>query len=479
MEYPFRVDEIDGQAQPVARPHQLAAAAQLASLPPLPNIPASDALLLTPGQPHYEDYMLAANLRTELRPALRAVCLNANGVAAMLDWVRTNRLLFALSSGGHCYEGFSQSTSVVIDLRQMNTVTVDSANKSVAVGAGASLLRIYKALASFKLALPAGSCKSVGISGHASGGGFGFLARSHGLTCDCMTSVSIIDAQSRMLQASATAHTDLFWACRGGGGGSFGVVTEFSFDVFELDLVTVFGVSWLLPPARAANLFSAWQAWAPHAPKSITSIMKLGPAGNGAISMRCIGQSVGSQKELMGALRPLIAVQQPSRPLRTRVLSFLDAVNNFDGSTTYKSAYFKAKSDYVLSPLSATAIDAMLGTLASMHAGDIVLLCDAYGGRIDDTAAADTAFPHRAGTFYCIQYYSEQRLAAVTEVYQAMRPYMPGFCYVNYCDLDLGQTAYPTAYWGANLPRLSSIKKAVDPTNFFWHAQSVPLPATT
>jgi FAD/FMN-containing dehydrogenase len=482
MEHPSRVDEIDRQAlpaQPVAHPRPLIAAAPPVRLPPLPNIPASDALLLTPGQPHYDDYMLAANLRTELKPALRAVCLNANGVAAMLDWVRTNRLLFALSSGGHSYEGFSQSTSVVIDVRQMNKVTVDSTNKSVTVGAGASLLQIYQALAAHKLALPAGSCKSVGISGHATGGGFGFLARSHGLTCDCMTGLSIIDAQSRILQASATAQTDLFWACRGGGGGSFGVVIEFRLDVFDLDSVIAFGVSWLLPPARAASVFSAWQAWAPHAPKSITSIMKLGPGGNGAISMRCIGQSVGSQKELMGTLHPLIAVQQPSKPLKTRVLSFLDSVNNFDGSTTYESTYFKSKSDYVLSPLSATAIDAMLGTLAPMRAGDIAVLCDAYGGRIDDTAAADTAFPHRAGTSYCIQYYSEQRLAAVTEVYQAMRPYMPGVCYVNYCDLDLGQTAYPTAYWGANLPRLSSIKKVADPTNFFWHAQSVPLPAAT
>jgi FAD/FMN-containing dehydrogenase len=161
--------------------------------------------------------------------------------------VRTNRLLFALSSGGHSYEGFSQSTSVVIDVRQMNKVTVDSTNKSVTVGAGASLLQIYQALAAHKLALPAGSCKSVGISGHATGGGFGFLARS---------GLSIIDAQSRILQASATAQTDLFWACRG-GGGSFGVVIEFRFDVFDLDSVIAFGVSWLLPPARAASVFSA------------------------------------------------------------------------------------------------------------------------------------------------------------------------------------------------------------------------------
>jgi FAD/FMN-containing dehydrogenase len=491
MEHPFRIEELDRDAlavQPPARPVPLAAATAVpASLPPLPNIPASDALLLTPGQANYEDYMPAANLRTEQRPALRAVCNTVQGVTALLDWVRSNNLPFALRSGGHSYEGFSQSTTVAIDLRQMYKITVDAVNHSVTVGAGASLMQIYQALAAHNLALPAGSCPTVGISGHATGGGFGFLSRSHGLTCDCLTGLSMVNAQSQIVDASANTQADLFWACRGGGGGSFGVATQFSFDVFRLDSVIVFGVSWLLPPARAASVFGAWQAWAPGAPSSITSIMKLGPGGNGTISMRCIGQTVGSQAELTHELAPLTAVQKPSSPLKTQSLSFLDSVKHFAGGTDYESTYFKAKSDYVLAPLSASAIDAMVGTLAPLSAGSIVLLCDAYGGRVADVAAADTAFPHRAGTSYCIQYFSSwphdadtpAHLATVAQVYSAMRPFMPGACYVNYCDLDLGPTVYPTAYWGGNLSRLSAIKLAVDPTNFFRHAQSVPLPATT
>jgi FAD binding domain/Berberine and berberine like len=492
VEHPFRIEEIDRQALPalpVARPLAAAAAAAPAatSLPPLPTIPASDALLLTPGQAHYEDYMPAANLRTEQRPALRALCKTAAGVTALLDWIRSNNLPFALRSGGHSYEGFSQSTAVAVDLRLMNAITVDAANNSVTVGAGASLMQVYQALAAHNLALPAGSCPTVGISGHSTGGGFGFLARSHGLTCDCLSGLTMVDAQSQVVTADATNAADLFWACRGGGGGSFGVATEFRFNVFRLDSVIVFGVSWLLSPARAASVFSAWQAWAPGAPASITSIMKLGPGGNGTISMRCIGQTVGTQAELMHELAPLVAVQKPSSPLKTQTLSFLDAVNHFSGGTDYESTYFKAKSDYVLAPLSASAIGVMLQTLAPLAAGSIVLLCDAYGGRVADVAAADTAFPHRAGTSYCIQYFSSwahagdtaAHLATVAQVYQTLRPFMPGVCYVNYCDLDLGPTVYPTAYWGANLPRLSAIKLTVDPTNFFQHAQSVPLPATT
>jgi hypothetical protein len=112
-----------------------------------------------------------------------------------------------------------------------------------------------------------------------------------------------------------------------------------------------------------------------------------------------------------------------------------------------------------------------------------VLLCDAYGGKIADVAADATAFPRRAGTQFCIQYYSEwtraadtpTHLANVAKVYAAMRPYMPGASYVNYCDLDLPNFA--NAYWGANLARLSVVKKAYDPANLFHYAQSVPVGA--
>jgi FAD/FMN-containing dehydrogenase len=166
-------------------------------------------------------------------------------------------------------------------------------------------------------------------------------------------------------------------------------------------------------------------------------------------------------------------------------LSFINAVKHFAGPLDYEQVYMKAKSDYVLTPLNANAIGVMMQTLATLSAGAVVLLCDGYGGKIADIAAADTAFPRRAGTQYCIQYYSSwtsasataSHVANVAKVYAAMRPFMPGASYVNYCDLDLQN--YPTAYWGDNLPRLMDVKAQYDPDNVFRHAQSVPLPAPT
>ena len=485
MEHPLRLDEVSPGETPRRiedAPQAAAHATAVTSLPPLPDVPASDVTFLRPSDPHYQDYLPAANIRTQLGPALRAVCKSEQGVAAMVGWVRSNNLDFAVRCGGHSYEGFSQSRNVVIDLRGLAAVDVDKTTGIVTAGSGASLYQIYQAVAAKGLALQAGSCPTVGVSGHILGGGHGLLARSHGLTCDSMQQVKIVDAQSRILTANATSEPDLYWACRGGGGGSFGIATEFKLHVFPLASALVFGVSWKLTQAQAAKLFAAWAAWAPNAPANITPIMKVGSAGGGAITLRCIGQSVGSESELRTQLHPLVTMVAPSSALSIQSLSFLDAVKHFAGPLDYESVYMKAKSDYVLTPLAADAIQAVMTALAAIPAGGVVLLCDAYGGRISDVAAPDTAFPRRAGTQYCIQYYSEWLRAAdapvhianVAKIYAAMRPFMPGASYVNYCDLDLPD--YATAYWGDNLSRLMAVKAQYDPQNLFRHAQSVPLP---
>jgi FAD/FMN-containing dehydrogenase len=402
-------------------------------------------------------------------------------VAATIDWLRTNSLNFAVRCGGHCYESFSQSSDVVIDVRGLSSINVDTASDLVTVGSGLSLYQIYQAVAAHGFAMAAGSCPTVGVSGHILGGGHGLLARSHGLTCDNLQQATIVGSQAQTLEASATSNPDLYWACKGGGGGSFGVATQFTINIFPLATALVFGVSWTLSQSKAALLFAAWEAWAPNAPSTITSILKVGPAGNGMILMRCIGQSVGTESELRSELRPLVAMDAPSKALSVQSLKFSDAVLHFAGSLKYEPVYFKSKSDYVFTPLNATAIQAMMAAVATVPLGGIALLCDAYGGQIANVAPGDTAFPHRAGTQFCVQYFSSwtrasdtpAHLAQVARVYAAMRPFMPGASYVNYCDLDLPD--YANAYWGANLDRLSAVKKAYDPDNFFHYAQSVPV----
>jgi FAD binding domain len=224
MEHPFVVEEYVPPQSPRGPTHLrrfdtvIPKPESVAALPPFPNLPPSEALLLTPADPQYADYLPAANLRTQLAPALRAVCKTENAVAVMTNWVRSNGLSFAVRCGGHSYEGFSQSTDVVIDLRGLQEIAVDTGAGLVTAGAGVSLYDVYQELANVGYAFPAGSCPTVGIAGHALGGGHGLLARSHGLTCDNLQQVTLIDAQANTLKATATSEPDLFWACRGDGG---------------------------------------------------------------------------------------------------------------------------------------------------------------------------------------------------------------------------------------------------------------------
>jgi FAD/FMN-containing dehydrogenase len=445
-----------------------------AALPPLPNLPAGDALLLRPGDAQFAQYQPAFNARTMLTPQLRALCKSANGAAVMVDWCRGNNLPFALRSGGHCYEGFSQSASVVIDTRLIDAVTVDSKTKTATVGAGATLGAIYKAIAPHGLAFPAGSCPTVGVAGHVLGGGYGYLGRPFGLACDSLLSIELVDPQGRQIHADAQTNADLLWACRGGGGGSFGAVTSFRLQLHAINTVHVFQIDW--PPLaadRAAAVMKTWQAWAPHAPSSITANLVISRHAGGSIDLRCSGQSIGTLKELQRELKALSTAPHIEQK------SYIDAIDYFAGSWTTTSAPMKGKSDYANAPLSDAGLTALMDEVSRKT--NIYVICDAYGGAIAGTAAAATAFPHRSSTLYGLQYGSDwtnpndapQRLKDMDDLYAALRPYMSGAAYVNYCDLDL--TDWAGAYWGQNLARLKQIKSAFDPDNVFRHAQSVPV----
>ena len=197
-------------------------------LPPLPSLSSGDALLLRLGDAHFADYQASFNLRTMLKPQLRALCKTTKAVGAMVDWCRSNGLSFAVRCGGHSYEGFSQSASVVIDIRLMNATTVDPKTSTATVGAGTSLGSLYRAIAAHGLAFTGGSCPTVGISGHLLGGGYGYLARPYGLACDSLLLADLVNPDGHQVRADAHQNTDLYWACRGGGGGSFGIATSFT-----------------------------------------------------------------------------------------------------------------------------------------------------------------------------------------------------------------------------------------------------------
>jgi FAD/FMN-containing dehydrogenase len=458
--------------------------AKAVALPPLPTI--ADAAFLRPQNADYAKYLPLHNKRNNAQPALRIMCTSTQAVADSIKWIRDHNLPFALRCGGHCYEGFSQSDGVVIDIRKMGVITIDAGQKIVTVSAGAALGKIYRAVAAAGSAFAGGSCPTVGVAGHTLGGGQGLLGRRYGLACDNLVSVRIVDHNGVIRVATATDEPDLFWACRGGGGGSFGVVTRFQFKIHPLTHVHTFRITWKFANtstglAKATQVFNAWQNWAPGAPNSITALMKVQRSSD-QLMLRCIGQSTGTNAELEQQVNTHLVVQPPTTALEIVKRTFIKAVESFAGSFDYETTFMKAKSDFVLQPLSNAGITKLFSEILKFPAGNVAALCDPYSGAIANLGAADTAFPYRAAGTYAIQYYSRWsaaadtavRLARIKKVYDAMRPFVGNAAYVNYCDID--QSTFASAYWGQNLARLKQIKQTVDPGNFFKHGQSVPLP---
>ena len=288
------------------------AAAAGVDLPPLPEIASADATLLRPGDAGYAKYDVAHNIRTRLDPALRALCRTPAGVAQMVDWVRENDLPFAVRCGGHSYEGFSQSASVVIDVRPMAAARVDRAARVLTIGAGASLGAAYQAVARQGLAFAAG---------------YGLLARPLGLTADNLLGLTLVDAHGRMVEVDAAREPDLFWACRGGGGGSFGIATEFRFKLHPVTRVVTFKASWTLPLAAARDLFRAWQAWLPTVPVAMTPVLNIASVAPGRFAMRCVGQSLGSEREVRATLGRLTRAASGAALARVQSAQTTQATN--------------------------------------------------------------------------------------------------------------------------------------------------------
>jgi FAD/FMN-containing dehydrogenase len=336
--------------------------------------------------------------------------------------------------------------------------------------------------------IPAGSCPTVGIAGLTLGGGVSYAGRKFGLTCDNVRGLSLVTAQGKLLECSASEHPDLFWACRGGGGGNFGIVTSFRFRTHPVSNVAYYQIVW--PWANAADVVHAWQAFAPHAPDGLFSTIFMStrtPKSTGTVPVISSGgQFFGTQSDLDALIAPLKSVGTPTRVV-VGTLGYMDAVLRWAGChpvsqchTVHRLA-FKGKSDFVNAPLSDQAIATLLAGLEANQRSAVLghgeLLFDAYGGAINRVPAAATAFVHRNALF-SIQYFSSWATGAaanlhwIRSLHAAMRPHVSGFAYQNYIDPDL--RTWKHAYYGSNLHRLVAVKRKYDPRSFFRFAQAIP-----
>jgi FAD/FMN-containing dehydrogenase len=430
--------------------------------------------VIWPRDPAYAEARQSFNARFSRFPAAIVVCDNTSDVRNAVRWARQEEIPMRARSGGHSYEAFSVvDDGLVIDVGGLNTVAVDASRGEAVIGAGVCLLDCYRRLWEHGVTIPAGTCPTVGIAGLTLGGGIGFLSRQYGLTCDNLVAVEMVDADGRALHVSEERHPDLFWALRGGGGGSFGVVTAFTFRVHPIDDVVTCTVTW--PWDDVAEVLDAWQRWAPFVDERLCVALAVAHPSAGTIS--ATGLFTGSDAELPSLLEPLLQAGTSGTPL-IQSLPYLTAAEQFAGPPI-ASVRFKNASSLAYEPLPAEAIATLVEHLrAAPFPSDLVGFFP-LGGAIASIDPAATAFVHRRALFdlqYQAYWWDDAAapasIAWVRDLRAAMAPYTTG-AYVNYIDADLPD--WENAYYGTNLARLERVKTDYDPDDLFNGPQSIPV----
>ena len=383
-----------------------------------------------------------------------------------MQWAATNNVAITARSGGHSYAGYSTvQNGLVVDLSSLDRVTVASGSRTALIGPGARLIEVYAGLAARGLAIPGGTCPSVGFGGLALGGGYGFASRALGMTCDVIESMKVVTANGNLVTADADTNSDLYWALRGGGGGNFGIVTRFTVNATRQSSAAFYSASW--PSSAAEDAIAAWQGFAPGAPEALTATMGL--SGGSATSS---GQYMGSASGLSSLLGPL---RQSGARISVGSAGYLAVMKRWascSGRSTGSCARFSpeafvARSDYVDQRLSANGRAAAIAASRSA-----TMLLDSYGGAINDVDSDATAFVHRDQLF-SIQYlsYAADARSKVNAAYGRMRPYVSGQAYQNYMDPQL--SGWKSAYYAGNWSRLSRIARKYDPDGVFSFKQGI------
>ncbi|MBV9594115.1 MAG: FAD-dependent oxidoreductase [Actinobacteria bacterium] len=454
--------------------------------------------LVLAGAPGYDAAALLYNPRfaRQAGPAAIAHCRSAADVAACVEFAAAGGAALRLRNGGHSYGGWSSGTGLVADLSGLNSVVVDTNAMTATVGGGALLANVYAQLAASNVAIGAGSCPTVGISGLTLGGGVGVLSRAYGLTCDQLRSAQIVTADGQTRTIDAQHEPDLFWALRGGGGGSFAAVTSLTFAVRPAPQMSTYFLQW--PYANAGSVFAAWQQWLPTLPRELWATCKLlNDPGHGP-KITVSGTWIGSGS-VAAALASLLAqLPKPSVSSTTTgsygstMLGEAGCSNQDAGScitgalAPAKRQAFAATSSIMQQALPEAGIAAIVAAVGAADVASMVeggVSFDAIGGAIGEVASDATAFPYRTA-LATVQYtatwpYAQAGLdpapfdSFVRGERAALSPWLGSAAYVNYADASI--TDFAAAYWGANAARLKQIKQTYDPSNVFSFPQSVPL----
>jgi FAD/FMN-containing dehydrogenase len=451
--------------------------------------------VMLPGDDGYDSARALWNAMVDRRPAAVVRCTSSADVAAAIDFARSNDLEIGVRCGGHSVLGISvPDGGLLIDLSGLRSVRVDPDARRAWVQGGALLGDLDQAAQQFGLATTAGNVSHTGVGGLTLGGGMGWLARRFGLACDNVASYEVVTADGATLRVTESQHEDLFWGLRG-GGGNFGVVTEFEFRLYEVG-TTALLIDNTFDLAEAPQAMRRWRDLLTEGvPEQATPIAWAGTMADAPeVPVELRNRQVASLGfvwvgDTDEGRRLVPRVDSLGVPLTERVeeLSYrrLQTVDDEWHSPGLRRRYYKG---HYLTELSDEAIDAFLSRGDHDQAADPQRLpygsFQGYGGAIAATSDDESAFSHRntlvefvASTAWTDPAEDEERIAGARRYGAALEPFATGV-YVNVLS-DEGEAGVRRAYPPNKLARLAALKRRYDPDNVFHLNQNIRPDAST
>ena len=435
--------------------------------------------VITPGDAGWQASIEVWNGMAAKAPALVIQPASALDVAAVVRFASRHRLLLSVKGGGHHIAGSAiAERGLMLDMTRLRDVTVDADEKLAIVGAGCRLQDVDATTQEHGLATVLGFVSEVGVAGLTLGGGLGYLTRRFGWTVDNLEAVEIVTADGAIRTATATDHSDLFWALRG-GGGNFGVATRFTFRLHEVG-PSVFGglIAW--PFERSEEIHEAYRRitsvaplelsiWlallrAPHAPFVPTAWQ-----GKRLCAMCvCYSGDLARVKEVVAPIRAL-----PDPVVDLLQIQPYTQIQSYLNDTEPKGMHYYWKTDY-LADLSAAFLSELGAIFAECPIPDADMGVLQLGGALNTRAIDDGAVGNRAARFVVGvkgMWRPDERNADaycqwVRDAGQRLRPYSTGATYINFQTADEDESRIQATY-GTNLPRLQAVKNRYDPQNLF------------
>ncbi|WP_443662173.1 FAD-binding oxidoreductase [Clostridium sp.] len=427
--------------------------------------------VITPCDKEYAILRLEYNLDINKFPLAIVYCHNYIDVSNAIKWCTRNCVELRVRTRGHNYEGYSTGTGVlVIDISCISEVNIDTKHDIAVIQAGANLLSIYSILADKGYGFNGGTCPTVGISGLVLGGGIGLSCRNFGLVTDNLLEIQLVNEHGILIIANDHINSELFWACRGAGGGNFGVVISYTFKIHKVDKITVIQLRW--NEASREEFFDLWQCFFKTATEKISCFAGFNKEGiylNGFF----YGDKLEAEKILKDFLL-LPALLEASSIEYVPFISAVKAIASFYGPPNR----FKATGRFVYKTLSEKNIKKLVQFVDNSPGEDNCFIrLYSLGGTIKEVPCNSTAYYYRKAEYIIgitadfekdddSDIYKEW----VAEVLQYVNPLTNG-TYVNFPYAELKN--YGNAYYGKNYPLLMVVKTIYDPCNIFKFQQSI------